>query len=175
MNKIFAKLFIVLTMLFAFGAQTNALVVNDIKADNSRAPQIKAMLEAGLMTVDANGNFNPKGSIARQDFLSVFLNTCKLQVSDAELMNMFKDVVADTGKISTIPSEGDLLNEYITINREGVILVRYLNIRNESDQLESVQKSYLLNPIERETGNWWIRTKSSSNGAYLYWLWSPLG
>ena len=68
-------------------------------------------------------------------------------------MNMFKDVVADTGKINTIPSEGDLLNEYITINSEGVILVRYLNIRNESDQLESVQKSYLLNPTERGTGN----------------------
>lgn len=92
MNKIFTKLFIVLAMLFTFGAQSNALVVNDIKADNSRAPQIKAMLEAGLMTVDANGNFNPTGTIARQDFLSVFLNTCRLQVSDAELMNMFKDV-----------------------------------------------------------------------------------
>ncbi len=92
MNKIFAKLFIALTMLFAFNLSANALVVNDITADNTRAPQIKAMLEAGLMTVDSNGNFNPKGTIARQDFLSVFLNTCRLQVSDAELMNMFKDV-----------------------------------------------------------------------------------
>lgn len=79
-------------MLFAFNLSANALVVNDIKADNTRAPQIKAMLEAGLMTVDSNGNFNPKGTIARQDFLSVFLNTCRLQVSEAELMNMFKDV-----------------------------------------------------------------------------------
>lgn len=79
-------------MLFAFNLSANALVVNDIKADNTRAPQIKAMLEAGLMTVDSSGNFNPKGTIARQDFLSVFLNTCRLQVSEAELMNMFKDV-----------------------------------------------------------------------------------
>lgn len=79
-------------MLFAFNSSANALVVNDIQANNPNAPQIKAMLEAGLMTVDANGNFNPNGTIARQDFLSVFLNTCRLQVSDAELMNMFKDV-----------------------------------------------------------------------------------
>lgn len=92
MNKIFAKLLVLLSVLFAFNLSANALVVNDIKADDSRAPHIKAMLQSGLMTVDANGNFNPKGTIARQDFLSVFLNTCRLQVSDAELMNMFKDV-----------------------------------------------------------------------------------
>ncbi len=86
--------------------------------------------------------------VATQDLINVFIQeNGEIGAYFIPYWNMFKDTDVDTEKIRELPDEGEVKNEYITRNREGVVLVRYLGSQEDSSQM-FVQKTYLLNPRE---------------------------
>ncbi len=59
-------------------------------------------------------------------------------------MGKFKNIKIDEEKLNSLPKDDNIYSEFITINSEGIILVRYIEVVNEHGHAMSVQKSYLI-------------------------------
>lgn len=92
--SLFSKLFLFLALIFtpkAFAAQ-----ISDVAADFWASAEINQMVDEGIMSLDANGNFNPLGSVERADFTSMLIKVLNQSGLEIYIENPFEDVDTTT-------------------------------------------------------------------------------
>lgn len=96
--KRFLSLFMPLFLLMAiiFTPKASAESITDISADYWAANEIVEMVKDGVMTIDANGKFNPNGSVSRADFTSMLIKVLKQSDLEVYIENPFSDVNSQT-------------------------------------------------------------------------------
>ena len=88
--SLFSALFLFLALVFAPKAQ--AAQINDVTADFWANAEINQMVDEGIMTLDANGNFNPLGSVERAEFTSMLIKVLNQGGLEIYIENPFEDV-----------------------------------------------------------------------------------
>lgn len=92
----------------------------DVAASNAYADAITQAVKYNLMTADKAGNFNPNGTISRQDAMVIFERAMKVIALNASDLNRLKgyndakDVTADNNPSATNVVAAKIFNGYTT-------------------------------------------------------------
>lgn len=93
MKKFLNSLFAVMAFTLA---PSFAADINDINADFWAAKEINQMVDSNVMTLDANGNFNPTASVERAEFTSMLIKVLNQDKLEVYISNPFSDVTTET-------------------------------------------------------------------------------
>ena len=100
------KLFVgamALGMMTAYSVMPSfAANINDVSANYWASPEINAIVDSNIMTLDNGSNFNPEADVTRVEFVNALLKLLTNDNLDVKIKNCFSDVKESDANYSNI-------------------------------------------------------------------------
>ena len=100
------KLFVgamALGMMTAYSVMPSfAANINDVSANYWASPEINAIVDSNIMTLDNGSNFNPEADVTRVEFVNALLKLLTNDNLDVKIQNCFSDVKESDADYSNI-------------------------------------------------------------------------